>query len=409
MRFLVVAAHGELAHRPLACLAGVADHRGDTGDVEEEPLADAVRRGHEATGLDARAHLGGHGEAGHDDVGAAGIQAGDAKAFLRGEFQQRFEDVLDLVPRHAGAVHRVRHLEPLPGEEHPGEVGERAAGSYDLGATPVAHGNRLPQLLAHRLAQLLHALGRRPVAQELLGEAHGAERQRHVALDNALGGQRELQRTAADVHDDRATASQVEMGQRAAEGQPGLLLSVEHAHPQSRLLANAAQEDGAVGGAAHGGGGHGFNALAADLLGQRRHSAQRLERQAHRLLAEFARLDQSGLQARCGLHLVDHPDASGGRDVGHDLADRVGADVDGRDALVALGARSARRGARVQVQRWRRWHAGPQGKCFTTLTSATASRDDQYWLDRLMNLKRPSRSMIAPKRRPSRGASPPEV
>ncbi len=141
------------------------------------------------------------------------------------------------------------------------------------------------------------------------------------------------------------------MRQRAAEREAGFFLAVEHPHAQSRLLPNAPQEDGAVGGAAHRGGGDGLDALAADLLGQGGHPAERFEGQAHRLLAELSRFDQPGLQPWCRLHLVDHPDAAGGRHVGDDLPDGVRPDVDGRDALVARGVGRARRGAMVQVQR----------------------------------------------------------
>jgi hypothetical protein len=88
--------------------------------------------------------------------------------------------VLDFDARHTGRVHCTRGLDSLPGEVHPGQVGERAAGPDDLRAAPVADREVGAQRLTHVAAQPAHSAPELPSAllgtgpEVLLGEADGA-------------------------------------------------------------------------------------------------------------------------------------------------------------------------------------------------------------------------------------------
>jgi len=82
MRRLVVAAFGQRVHRTIARLAGVGGNGGHLRALEQESLANAIRRDHEVARLGARHHFGGDDEPGEDDVGAPDVEA----AYLRALF-----------------------------------------------------------------------------------------------------------------------------------------------------------------------------------------------------------------------------------------------------------------------------------------------------------------------------------
>jgi hypothetical protein len=105
----------------------------------------------------------------------------------------------------------------------------------------------------------------------------------------------------------------------------------------------ATREFQAVGRVAHCARRHDFNARGAELARKHHHALQRFQRAVDRCLAQRATSIEAFAKPRHGLHFVEHADLTRLRHVGDDLADRVGADVDRRDALVA-GRGVAKRG-----------------------------------------------------------------
>lgn len=83
-----------------------------------------------------------------------------------------------------------RRLHALATEDDPRQVRERPARADDVRPTPIAHGHRSAQSVAHLTPKLSHATRRHAVRQIALGETHGAERKRDEPLDDAVGAQR---------------------------------------------------------------------------------------------------------------------------------------------------------------------------------------------------------------------------
>ena len=114
--------------------------------------------------------------------------------------------------------------------------------------------------------------GRRRVAAEVgVGEEAGAERERARPLDAAVErADGDLGRAAADVDHGHAPGQRApERPRRAQEGQPRLLLPVEHGDLDAAVLADRRAELGAVGGAPDHGRGDGADGPRANLLGER--------------------------------------------------------------------------------------------------------------------------------------------
>ena len=174
-------------------------------------------------------------------------------------------------------------------------------------------------------------------AVELFGQPHGAELGGVDRFDQLAGGDDDFGAAAADVGQQRVLAGQIEPPPHALERQTGLLVGVDDLDRQIDLLAHAAAEFQAVGRLAHGARGDGPHRLDAHACGDRLESPQRFERGVHRLLVELAARGQRlGKPRRLAL-FVEHAVAAAGLGFGHDQADAVAADVDGRQPRVDVG------------------------------------------------------------------------
>src|SRR2546423_1669294 len=129
------------------------------------------------------------------------------------------------------------------------------------------------QLGAYVLTQLTQSvfLAR---CEVLLGHANRAKWQRQQTVDESVGAERQLERPATDIHDDGATDAELEMRERAAEGETSFVVAVQNVDFESGFLANQLHELRAVRGFADGARGDDFGALDTELLGERRHSSQ---------------------------------------------------------------------------------------------------------------------------------------
>src|SRR4051812_12536800 len=224
VRLLVVTPLRELTHRPLARLAAIRERRNDARRLEKQALANAIRRYDQLSRFESGEHLGRYGKAGDDDVGTRGVEPWHRGALIWRHVLQHVEDVLELLARKASPVCRARGLHTLAIQVDAGEVRERPTRTNDLRATPVAHGHRLANVLADGVTELPHALAPYPRAEEFLGQPDGTEWQRDESLEQPVRAERELERSAADVHDERSPDAKLEVRERAAERQTRLLL-----------------------------------------------------------------------------------------------------------------------------------------------------------------------------------------
>ena len=129
---------------------------------------------------------------------------------------------------------------------------------------------------------------------------------------------------------------------------------VEHAHLacRSRRL-HAVEEAAAVGRLAHGARRHGFDARGAELPGQRRHAVAGLRARGAWIVAQACRCCRRPAPSRGAAFISSTTRMPpSGDDVGDDLPDGVGADVDGgRGGSVAVGRRFGHlRGARSRTR-----------------------------------------------------------
>lgn len=122
------------------------------------------------------------------------------------------------------------------------------------------------------------------------------------------------------------------MRQRAEVGEPRFVLAADDADLEIRLLPNARDELIGVRGVAHGARRDRFDAGRTELARQRGHAPDRLGGAFHGWRGELARPIELGAEPGCLLHLVHDGDHAVGGDVGDDLADGVGPDVDRGDA-----------------------------------------------------------------------------
>src|SRR2546423_4915574 len=173
----------------------------------------------------------------------------------------------------------------------------------------------------------------------LLGHANRAEWQRQQTVDESVGAERKLERPAADIHDDGATDAELEMRERAAEGETSFVVAVQNVDFESGFLANQLHELRAVRGFPDVARRDDFGALDTELLGERRHSSQYNERVLYRDLAQHSPVVQTGAEPRRCFHLVDDADHTRRGNVGDGLPDRVRADVDCRHPNARLGTR----------------------------------------------------------------------
>src|SRR5262245_62859705 len=112
--------------------------------------------------------------------------------------------MLEIGARNVCCVHRTRRENSLTREIDAGEIRKRAAGADELRATPIANWNLRPHAFGDIAPQSSYRLWRDAVREVFLGQANRAEGQGPEPLDHSLRRHRQLERSTADVHDDRA-------------------------------------------------------------------------------------------------------------------------------------------------------------------------------------------------------------
>ena len=152
-------------------------------------------------------------------------------------------------------------------------------------------------------------------------------------LDETVDRADELEAATADVGHDGARAVHAEMVGHRAPGEGGLGLGVDDAQRDAELVAHPLDELLAVGGLAHRGGGDGGDAADATALADHAHAGEPGHGALHGGGVEVPGGGDALGEARLVLHLVDDGEAGAGIVLGDEEADRVGADVEGGEAL----------------------------------------------------------------------------
>ena len=86
----------------------------DARRLEQQPFANTVARHENLARLHAAHHLGRDRDAGDDDVGALGVEAGQGAPLVGRHRGERVENVLEVGARDVRGVHRARGEDSLP-------------------------------------------------------------------------------------------------------------------------------------------------------------------------------------------------------------------------------------------------------------------------------------------------------
>ena len=326
-----LAALGELAEEP----ERVAEHRLlGPGHLEQQPFAQPECAHREAPAPDPVEQLRRHREAGENDVGPRGVEAGDLPPLLGVRLASQSMSCSTSAavtstpctgsagesPRRAWTIRpSVVKVPPLPITVAPAHSRQ---GSSRLSCFRMNGRSRGDFLVG------------RPVAGQVeLGEAHGAERERQGELDQAVHRADQLQAAAADVRHQGALAGQGEVMRHRAVGEGGFGLRVDDPERDVQLLADPADEPGPVLRFAHGGGRHRGDPVHAAALADVAHPAQALHGPVHGGVVEAAGGGQAAGEPGLVLELVHDSETARGIVLRHQQTDGVGSDVDGRDPL----------------------------------------------------------------------------
>ena len=203
-----------------------------------------------------------------------------------------------------------------------------------------------------------------PAGQVELGEPHGAEGKRKGELDQPVHRADQLQAAAADVGHEGALAGQREVVRHRAIGEGGLGLGVDDAERDVQLLPHPADEPGPFSASRTA-----AVATAAIRRTPRRWQTSRIRREGldgavHGGVVEAAGGGEARRQAGLVLELVDDGEAGGGVVLRDEQPDRVGADVDGGDALARPGPARAEPRATVRVPSARLAGASPRSSAW---------------------------------------------
>ena len=207
----------------------------------------------------------------------AALSPGTFLSLLQRHVVEHVHDVFQLDTGNDCPVDGLRVLDAGACEVDRRKAGEGAARANDPRRVPVARRNRSPQLTPNVLSKLAHPLLFRRGADVLLRHPDGAERQRDQALDQSVSAQRQLERSATDVHHHSSANAKIEVRQRAAKAETRFVVAAKNSYRETGFRPHQLEKLVSVAGIAHGTRGHDLGALDAELIRKRRHPAQRPE------------------------------------------------------------------------------------------------------------------------------------
>ena len=277
-----------------------------------------------------------HQHPGDDDVGPFRVEAGDRAAgllVLAGEHRQQ---VNDLRVEHLVVVDRVELL-LAQRHRHAADAGHRPPGADQRLDRQLIAGESGAQHLAHVFAQPLQVgVINRVVGEVLLGEDHGAEFHGVDFVDVVTDHGDDLDAAAADVDQQGAPAAEIEVVAGAARREVGLLLAADDADGDAGGRGHRRQEFLAVGRPAHRAGGHRLDGADGEPVEDLLHPLQGLQGPVPGRRLDAAAGGQPFAEAHRRLFVVEDAEFPAGGGFDDDAADRVGADVDGGEALGML-------------------------------------------------------------------------
>ena len=266
--------------------------------------------------------------AGHDDVGALGLEAGDPAAAAQRQGRKAQAEGAHLRAVEREAVDRRSTAVARP-EVH---AGERAHGAPQRDQ-PAGRARRHAQGL--KLIARVTAEGRdlgfdgRIVAQKPAGDAHRAQRQARHGHDLSATDGRELQATAAQVRDH--CVADGEAAQRRDGAEARLFLPPEHLDLDARDPPQAVDQAMGIGRVPHCRGGGGDDAQRPAVVDARNEATDGGDGGRH--ASHRQRAATAGRQARLHPRLVEEPERPPGDHASECEPHSVGAEIDQYHAL----------------------------------------------------------------------------
>src|SRR5262245_55358917 len=337
MRPLDVAPHCKLGHRSRPRLPGIGNRWSNTRGLEQQPLPNAVPRHDNLARLDSTQDLRRDRDAGDDDIRALRIEPGDLPSLLGRHAREHVQNMLEIGARDVRGMHRARCENSLTSEVDAGEIREGAAGADELRTAPVANWNLCPHPLGDRATKFAYRLRRDALREVFLGQTNRAEGQGPEPLDHPFGRERNLQRSAPDVDDDGASHPHVEVRDGTAEAETCFFVTIQYADLETGDSRDLGEQARGVARFADRAGRDRVDARCAELLRERRHALDGVERGANGCVCELAGFRETGRESRRRLHFIDNLTRAFRRNVGDDLSNRVRPDIDGGDSTMARG------------------------------------------------------------------------
>ena len=267
--------------------------------------------------------------AGHNQIGAPGVEARQLEAVREAHRGNLAADVPDGLRADATVVNRdvARHLQ----RERPER--ERSAGRAD--DARVAGPGDPAGIVAELVADVAHhaalvAARKRVALHEALAEPDDAQPEALRLLDPGRGAEGDLRAAAADVDDHRRPGPDVDAVHRRPVDERGLFDPRDDAGLNPGLLGDRRQEVAPVGRLPDRAGGHGHDVVHLARIGQALEPGERLQRGRHGALAERAAFEAPGPEAHHVLLAADHLEGAVRRDADENHVERIRADVDGR-------------------------------------------------------------------------------
>ena len=272
--------------------------------------------------------------AGHDQVGAARVEAGQPESLLHVALHHVLARAMQFLRGEATVVDLVA-LEQRPAAQ--GDLSEAEAGA---GGRDEAVEARRPNLFREGTdfgadppdQPALVACGQGIARHEGIRQADDPEREAAREVNLAAGSQRHLHRPAADVHDDRGAARRIDAVDGREVDEATLLEPRDDARPDAGALGDRGQELAPVRRFADGAGRGRDDLVRAPRHRKLAEPAQGLERGGHGAGRQGAAVQAARAEADHFLLAIDRLERKVRANLHHDHVDGVGADVDGGQA-----------------------------------------------------------------------------
>ncbi len=247
------------------------------GHLGQQSVAQSQRGIAEARQLAAFQKFGVNHRACDHDLRAPGSDAGKLLALRHGQARQHLGNAPHLGARNRGGA---RAFGLVQAAADRGQGGCRARGrdhdSWPGPGNPVRNPPNFPLHKSPQTPQLSFA--RRIMRQELIGQAHRAQRQAHGVANVALAGDGQLAASASQVDHERGGGAHSQAGHQAEVNQPCLFQSRDDFDFPTRRRAHPLQKGARVAGVAQGAGGDYAHGVRAFLLHRTMEAPQHLDR-----------------------------------------------------------------------------------------------------------------------------------